>query len=160
MTALCATLPTEWWTEFGDDGNRLAIAICQVCPGCPRQDPKPHGVIVEGVAYLDDGRPAPVCDDCGFPFAGRWCGRCSAPVRAWPADGWSRYQRVRVLASEGLNNTEIGARVGMTGRAVTHLRAYHGELAPHGTRAALTRHQRNNEPPCEPCRAAARKETS
>lgn len=79
MRALCATRPAEWW-ETGDDGNRLAVLLCGVCPRikrCPKDVPEPAGVVVAGVAYTDAGVALPTCV-CGYPCVGYRGG----PVRA------------------------------------------------------------------------------
>jgi hypothetical protein len=64
--ALCRTRPPEWW-EVPSDGNRLALALCSVCPeraGC--SDDQAAGVIRGGVAFGDDGERLPMCS-CGRP---------------------------------------------------------------------------------------------
>lgn len=68
VNALCATRPADWWM-VPDDGNRLALLICSVCPElarCPQGDPHPHGVIRAGVAWGDHGERLPICA-CGRP---------------------------------------------------------------------------------------------
>lgn len=66
---LCETRDPEWWAT-DDDGNRLAILLCRVCPlGCPANDPKPAGVIRGGVAYDDSGKRRMMCA-CGYPATG------------------------------------------------------------------------------------------
>lgn len=81
LDALCRTRPSDWW-DLGDDGNRLAIALCSVCPvrsSCQTGDEEPHGVIRAGVAYRDTGERCQVCA-CGRPIPTRRdrgeCYRC------------------------------------------------------------------------------------
>lgn len=45
----CVTLDPEWW-DTGDDGNRLALMLCDLCPGCILNDPHPYGVIATSTA--------------------------------------------------------------------------------------------------------------
>ena len=75
MTArgLCETRPYEWW-DTGDSGNRLALALCRVCPmrdgetcRAGQLDRRPTGVIRAGVAYNERGGVCPICDRCGYP---------------------------------------------------------------------------------------------
>lgn len=79
MRALCATRPAQWW-DVGDDGNRLALALCRVCPaleGCGARIRQPAGVVLAGVAYGDAGLRLPICH-CGYPneLDGGCCHRC------------------------------------------------------------------------------------
>lgn len=99
MIGLCETRPAEWW-ETGDPGNRLALALCRVCPqrrgddclaGLP--DPKPTGVIRAAVAYNQRGGICPICERCGYPVhdlpESRWkrspgCTHCRVPTpQSW-----------------------------------------------------------------------------
>lgn len=83
----CEILPEQWW-DTDDDGNRLAIMLCNLCPGCTMNDPRPCGVIRAGVAYADDSKPRALCP-CGYPAetpmprGGRrqvqLCRRCKLP---------------------------------------------------------------------------------
>lgn len=67
LRALCRTRPAEWW-EFGDDGNRLALALCSVCPERWLCDVgREYGVIRAGTAWNQAGLPAGLCD-CGYPL--------------------------------------------------------------------------------------------
>lgn len=73
MTALCVGKPPEHW-DTGDDGNRLALALCRVCPvrngnTCDAGEPdaRPTGVIRAAVAYNQRGGVCPICDVCGYP---------------------------------------------------------------------------------------------
>lgn len=107
---LCAGLDPEWWT-LGDDGNRLALAICGRCSGCPSNDPKPHGVIRQGVPYSDKGAALRICA-CGYPQATRradddtLCPRCALPgLDRWRSD-------VTAWAARGDSNTVMGRRLG------------------------------------------------
>ena len=110
MTALCIGRPPEWW-ETGDEGNRLALAICRNCPertgtqctaGMP--DPHPVGVIRAAVAYHERGWVCPVCDVCGYPVDDRvdarrpkpGCRNCRVPkLRPWSRKAYfaARYRR-------------------------------------------------------------------
>ncbi|WP_420123881.1 hypothetical protein [Nakamurella sp.] len=107
MTGLCATRPADWW-DLGDDGNRLALAICRACPAlatCAADTTaREAGVIRAGIAYLERGGIAPICQ-CGYPDDKRadsrrttvLCRRCHVPqVRAWRQDRrryWAEYYR-------------------------------------------------------------------
>lgn len=84
LRALCRTRPSDWW-DLGDDGNRLAIAICSVCPVRVRCSTGVHaGVIRGGVAWRDTGSPAPLCG-CGRPAPrAERCSTCSVPDVALP----------------------------------------------------------------------------
>lgn len=85
-TGLCMTRPPEWW-DLGNDGNRLALLLCNACPRvarCGEGDPKPHGVILAGIAWADSGVALPICW-CGYPqtnYRGGTaadCPRCRVP---------------------------------------------------------------------------------
>lgn len=97
MRRLCVGQPPELW-EVGDDGNRLALALCRVCPQlgwCSSTSVDERGVIRAGVAYGDTGRVLPVCR-CGYPNRKQpaWdgtvnplCHRCAPPPsRTWDPD--------------------------------------------------------------------------
>lgn len=86
--AACRDLPGDWW-DTGDDGNRLALAIChqrcQVRELCGQGNHT--GVISGGVPYGDTGKPVPLCS-CGHPVTqqrgGTECHRCNPPQpRRW-----------------------------------------------------------------------------
>lgn len=73
MTGLCFTRPSEHW-DTGNPGNRLALALCRVCPlrqgeDCRAglDDPRPTGVIRAGVAYNERGGRCDICATCGYP---------------------------------------------------------------------------------------------
>lgn len=102
MRQLCLFKPSDWW-ETGDDGNRLALALCGRCPAraatCPGGDPRPYGVIRAGIAYSDTGSPLPVCG-CGYPADDRRateasrCRRCAPPrLDRWKGDVIRWYRR-------------------------------------------------------------------
>jgi hypothetical protein len=90
----CQTRPADWW-EYGDAGNRLAVLLCAVCPGClfPASC-RPAGVIVAGRAYDDDGQVHALCE-CGYPAEApadrhltstskQLCPRCKLPdISLW-----------------------------------------------------------------------------
>lgn len=119
MTALCHGLPHEWWWT-GDDGNRLAMAICRRCPTAPRcreGDPYPHGVLRAGVAYTDDGRAMSECATCGYPrranhgpktYQPDTCPRCELPPLVRFRNDIERW------AAAGIPNRVIAGRVGAT----------------------------------------------
>lgn len=113
MRALCASRPADWW-ETGDEGNRLALLLCGVCPQkqrCASTAVDEHGVIRAGVAYGDDGKPLPICR-CGYPNRHRqgWrngyrnplCHRCKVPPhpRRWGSrqSYWAAYYKSRRAA--------------------------------------------------------------
>lgn len=111
MRALCATRPADWW-ETGDGGNRLALALCRVCPAqpaCAATASREAGVIRAGVAYTERGRVARICS-CGYPDdklpdprrTTSLCRRCEVPLlRAWRQDRrryWADYYRRRKAA--------------------------------------------------------------
>lgn len=116
---LCQGPPPEWW-ETGDDGNRLALMLCRVCPardgadcnaGLP--DPRPHGVIRAGVPHSEAGNALRICD-CGYPAAGQGldgvrdgtCLRCAPPPLArWRND-------ITRWVEQGDSYTAIGRRIG------------------------------------------------
>lgn len=67
MRMLCATLPADWW-DTSDDGARLALALCSVCPGLSMCDRgREYGVIRAGIAWNDHGARAGICG-CGYPL--------------------------------------------------------------------------------------------
>ena len=74
MTGHCFTQPAEFW-DTGDPGNRLALALCRVCPlrqgeDCRAglADPRPAGVIRAGVAFNERGGRCDICPTCGYPM--------------------------------------------------------------------------------------------
>lgn len=82
LAALCRTRPADWW-DLGDDGNRLALAICAACPVLDRCAPgRHHGVIRAGVAWAERGGRADICG-CGYPVLGIGdrCARCTVHER-------------------------------------------------------------------------------
>lgn len=134
MTALCATRPADWWSPE-DDGARLALALCQVCPSirrCAELDPEPHGVIRAGVAYSDTGRALPACPDCRYPLLGQvgrhvQCGRCDVPRLArWRAD-------ILRWREQGIGDAAAGRRLGATSEEIRDIhRPRRGQSAPAG----------------------------
>lgn len=128
---VCATRPGEWW-ETGNDGNRLAIALCRRCPlsdRCPALDGqgRAFGMVAAGQAWSDYGHPLTVCS-CGQPvmYASprgtkrRLCDACAGKGRTVPAEPDPRWRQ------------------------------------PCGTPAAAMRHWYHGEPPCDACRQAER----
>jgi hypothetical protein len=82
LRALCRTLPADWW-DVGDDGNRLALALCSACPVLDRCSAgRHHGVIRAGVAWSERGERAEICE-CGYPALGigARCARCTVHDR-------------------------------------------------------------------------------
>mgnify|MGYP001163052938 CR=1 FL=1 len=106
MRGLCFGKPPEQW-DTGDDGNRLALALCRVCPlrqgdDCAAGEPdrRPFGVIRAGVAYNERGGRCEICA-CGYPIDElpdarrdiRECRRCRAPrLRSWDRTFYDRRQ--------------------------------------------------------------------
>lgn len=91
--ALCRGRPPEWW-DTADDGARLALAICSVCPvaGWCATDQE-SGVVRAGVAWTAAGDRAALCS-CGYPAPGARrakCSRCDPPA---PADWRPAVDRV------------------------------------------------------------------
>lgn len=130
MTALCAGRDPEWWTP-GHEQARLAIRICTVCPGCPDNDPAPHGVIRRGVAYNDRGFIIPPCPNCGHPqvnYRGgdlTLCSRCAVPDVPIPSCRGSRPDQVRTLVGQGRSDAQIGFDLGVKAEHVRKLRQHH-----------------------------------
>lgn len=133
MRALCASLPSDWW-DLGDPGNRLALALCSVCPAlklCPSGDPEPHGVIRGGVAWGDDGERLPLCP-CGYPTPYEWraqCYRClpskrtvipRAKHRGRPRLADKHVDAVAQLAAQGWSQKRIGEQLGIARTTVGH----------------------------------------
>ena len=132
---LCRTRNPEWW-DTGNDGNRLALALCRLCSGCPDNDPRPCGVIRGAVAYGDDRQPRTLCT-CGYP-AEAWnkngrdavqlCRRCQLPTM-------DRYREAIIRwRDRGDTYRTIGSRIAFS---PDHVRAkYHewttdpGEVVP------------------------------
>lgn len=119
---LCKGKDPELW-DTHTDGARLALMICGVCDGCPKNDPTPHGVIRQGVPYSDEGVPLPICH-CGYPvtdYAGgdiRCCLRCrEIGEQVRPAE---HRERVTALWAEGLGYIRIAQRIGASAAAVKH----------------------------------------
>ncbi|MEU7771251.1 hypothetical protein AB0C44_07985 [Micromonospora taraxaci] len=121
---LCFTQPPEFW-ETGDDGNRLALALCRACPlrrgdtcGAGLPDPKPTGVIRAGVAYNERGGVCPICVTCGYPVAdlphrrqpeGEGCRYCRVPTpKAWSRKAYwaARYRAKKTTTSSTTRRTE------------------------------------------------------
>lgn len=120
MTALCAGRPPQWWST-GDEGNTLAVQICRRCTGCPDDDPRPHGVIRQGVGYSDSGRALPPCSACGAPntaYTGgdptlKVCARCAVPQVPIPAFRASRNRWLAGLGRRGMPVRQIVAESGL-----------------------------------------------
>lgn len=141
---LCQGPPSDYWL-LGDDGNRLALMLCDVCPrrlgatcnaGLP--DPNPHGVIRAAVAYSEAGAPLPRCV-CGYPqteYRGGdvgLCSRCTVlPDIAIPPKDAVLARRIRLLVADGATDTQIGVAlgVGVGGGKKARLRC--GIKRPHG----------------------------
>lgn len=114
--ALCRTRPADWW-DFGDDGNRLALDVCSVCPVRDRCGTGEHaGVIRAGVAWSDEGVEVPLCR-CGYPVPGiGWveCVRCDPPAAlSPPAARAARELRMAALQASGVSYGEIALEYGM-----------------------------------------------
>ncbi|MGX6605608.1 hypothetical protein ACWKSP_26270 [Micromonosporaceae bacterium Da 78-11] len=126
MTALCRGLPADWW-ETGDDGNDLALLICRRCTGCPDDDPTPHGVIRQGVAYADSGVPLPDCSTCGrlnrtYTGGVSRCDLCTEPRVALPNVRASRDRWIAGLCAQGMSNADVAAEADVSLRTVGRIR--------------------------------------
>lgn len=131
---LCAGMPSEYWST-GDPGNSLAVTICGACEGCPDDDPAPHGVIREGVAYSDTGMVLPPCPNCGRPntnYRGgvnTRCPGCAVPDLPLP-DVKASYRRwILALYDRGMSNKQIAVEAGTTARAVCNIRSRYGRTS-------------------------------
>lgn len=127
MTALCVGLDPELW-DVGNAGNRLALAICRRCDGCPGTDTAPHGVIRGGVAYSDTGKPLPICPQCGYPVGDYTggpvfnCARCRIPAVAVPDVALVRARWMTRLFERGMTNADIAVEAGVQPRSVSRIR--------------------------------------
>lgn len=115
LRALCATRPADWW-DLGDDGNRLALALCSVCPVLDRcAGSREFGVVRGGVAWSDAGVRLPLCP-CGRP-AGRpsreMCFTC------WPSEGTAVPGRLRVRQRRGSVDEHFGQITAWRAEGVT-----------------------------------------
>lgn len=134
---LCQGPPAEYW-HTGDDGNRLALMLCNSCPlrrgmycdaGLP--DPHPHGVVRAGVAYTDEGRALPVCA-CGYPQTAYLggdvgpCPRCETPDVPIPDPKLVLRWRVRDLYNAGLSDKSMGPILHRTPRTILAIRRAQG----------------------------------
>ena len=126
MTAVCERMDPDMWSPESDSA-RLALLICGRCQGCPDNDPTPHGVIRQGVAYSDAGQPLPICPSCGFPVVGYRggtpvCGRCAAPDVAIPDRRAHRLAMVSWLTKLDTSDALIAAELGVHPQSVHKLR--------------------------------------
>lgn len=129
LDALCRTRPSDWW-DLGDDGNRLALDLCSVCPVltvCSATAGAPAGVVRAGVAYRDSGQPAAMCA-CGRPVV-RWsatateCLTCRVPDVPLPKARGRRdlaevHEVVVGKLAAGWTYGAIGTLVGVDGELV------------------------------------------
>lgn len=138
---LCRRRPPEWWTP-DDDGARLALTICRLCPNlepCAAGDPRPHGVIRAGQVWSDTGRPLPVCG-CGYPvddYRGgdiTACRRCRIPDVPIPDQKQVRARTVRLLVRAGHDDHALAAALGVQAGTAKLLRQKAGILHRPGTR--------------------------
>jgi hypothetical protein len=149
VSPLCAGQPTEYWTSLGDDGNRLALAVCRVCP-CRNgdqcvgpdvvPDPRPAGVIRAGIAWSDTGKLLPLCDACGYPVVGYAggdvsCRRCAIPEVSIPDPKQVRGRRIRLLVAEGMSDDELATALGIRRAAAQTARLRAGAKRRPWTRA-------------------------
>jgi hypothetical protein len=129
LDALCRTRPSDWW-DLGDDGNRLAVGLCSVCPvlaACAESAGAPHGVIRAGVAYRDTGERCEVCP-CGRPIPTRRdrgeCFTCVPrfDIRLPRARGsWIAAEQHEVVVEKlaaGWSYRAIGTLLGVAGETV------------------------------------------
>lgn len=146
LRALCRDKPSEWW-ETDNDGARLALALCSVCPErWPCDIGREFGVIRAGTAWNQAGIPAGRCD-CGYPLpfdaeTGERsdCFRCMPRITTRiprvrrrrmveprvEVQG-TRDERIFALHRQGFTYRQIGFEYGvsktMVGRIVHRLRA-------------------------------------
>jgi len=136
--------------KWGDGGNRLARAICNVCPlkdtpNC-HIDGGPRSVIINAIPYNAYNREIGLCR-CGRPRArGQRCRICLLP----PEHGL-RLPRPKRQRRKPQTEAEATTRR-QRRRPVLHSVT----LAPCGTRSAANRHRRNGEPVDEACLQAER----
>lgn len=132
MTSLCVGRPAEWW-DSADDGARLAIGICRLCPtraNCLDGDPHPEGVIRGGVAYSNRGAAMNLCPTCGYPQPGELtnllnqserCPRCDVPSLArWRGD-------IDRWHEAGLSDRDAGKRLGASREQIKAVRRPRGK---------------------------------
>lgn len=126
MRRLCVGRPAEWW-ETDNDGARLALDICSVCPGLASCDRgRRWGMVQAGVAWNELGFPAGICA-CGYPLPvsregveRSQCFRCrprqnlTVPCRR-PGN---RAAHVAALLRRGVPYRTIGADLGISKTAV------------------------------------------
>jgi hypothetical protein len=104
------------------------MRICNLCTGCPDNDPTPAGVIRQGVPYADTGKRIPLCPNCGRPHMGykggnlTLCRLCAVPDIEIPSARLSRNARIVALAKQDVPDDVIAADVGLSADAVGKLR--------------------------------------
>lgn len=149
---LCHGRPPEWW-DVGDEGNRLARALCRVCPArdgdqCDAGQPDPHpvGVIRAGIPYSDAGDRMPLCPACRGPLHGyrggglTACTRCAVPDVPIPDPQQVLRWRIRELWADGVSDKRIAPIVRRTPRTICAIRREAGWVRPVAeTRAAKAR---------------------
>lgn len=114
-----------------DDRSRLALLLCSACAGCPDNDPRPHGVIRQGVAYSDKGHTLPICPTCGYPdhlYSGgstETCSRCRVPDIAIPSCRGTRAEQIASMVADGWDDGRIGWSLGLATETVRKLRQQH-----------------------------------
>lgn len=139
LRALCRTRPADWW-DLGDDGNRLAMLLCQrACPvqrACEAADPNPCGVVRAGTAWHDTGDKAAICG-CGRPVvparvASTMCWTCDPAQPIPPTRRFAtrvaagaveaHADTIADLAGKHWSDRAIGARLGFSTSGVRSVR--------------------------------------
>lgn len=137
---MCLTRPADWW-DTADDGARLALMLCSICPArlaCPEDGTV--GVIRGGIAYSDDGERLPLCP-CGYPVpypVRAVCYRCipskhtvvpKLKRRGRPRQLDTHLQTIVDMLAQGISPTRIGPLIGVPSSTVRYW-VLHYKLRP------------------------------
>lgn len=169
--------------ELMHDDHRVTDAkrVCAACPvvGLCRQGAVEHrepwgvwgGLTVAERERHRLGRPVVTCSGCGLdcvPAAGNRCHQCHPAQVNHPgaAVGPHLHDLLVALTVERWPAPDIGALIGCRSGSVLRTQRRWGldptpqrpsdrATRPHGTDAAIRRHQRRREPLCAECRQAA-----